>query len=402
MQSLKLEKYNKEERIINKTLELISLPLSNFNTVQEQKLFNLVIFLAQKSLYKSALIDRDIDGLQRKIYIKYSDIKKFLQTGETIIKTEQIDKLIEKFLSTNIKTKIVEIFKDKKGLYEKISKRTTLFFEYVESNSLKKNNDFQYRKEYAVFKFNASALRNFVLIENDIKNTEYVKSLMSVSNSSKSIYTPKIIEMLSRYLSFNTDTTNKPYTIDLEDFKKIMGIEKKATYKNFKYVNSRILKEVQKEAEEKFNFKFEFEQIKKSKTVTGLKFIMSNEAKRKYKTYLDNIKYVSNDFHKEKRVLEPDKTFLFKSEDRMLIYTMEMHMRDSIEIIKKELEGIYTYNSFFKDIIPGEKFGDFIFISKNNLTLDKLVNYYSIDNFVEKIKYENCKLIEQKNNIIKS
>ena len=377
-----------DERILNKTLQLVSLPLSNFDTMQEQKLFNLLIFLAQKSLDKQLLRDKDFSGEQRKIYIRYSDIKEFLRGNTNYLKTEEIDKLLQKFSKTNIETKTIEIFKDKKRIYERTSNRITTFFQYVESVNVKieeLDTQKKYRKDCAVFCFNQSILEDFIMI--DPMNSNYIKTLMSVTTMSKSIYTPKIIEMLSRYLHFNTSKTNQPYTIKLEDFKKIMGISTHKTFKEFKFINLKILKKVQKEAEEKFNFKFSYDLIKEKRNVIGIKFYMTNQAKNEYKDFLNRFEYLSRKSDiLEKKALSPSSIPLQKEQDKILCYTQKMHMLDGIALLKKELLGVSGFEKYYKDIIPGNKYGDFVFIGKNKSIKNQYINYSIADSFVFKLK----------------
>lgn len=95
--------------------------------------------------------------------------------------------------------------------------------------------------------------------------TTYEKKNIAKLKKSSSI---RMYELLKRFVSFQ-----KERTFELEDLKEKLGIsgETYDIYANFKL---RILKSAQKELKEKTDIEFDFKEIKKSRKVVAIKFII--------------------------------------------------------------------------------------------------------------------------------
>lgn len=78
--------------------------------------------------------------------------------------------------------------------------------------------------------------------------------------------------ILFMYLEANRFRT--PFEVELEELKTILCCENEKTYKQFKRFNDLVLKRIRKELNEKTECKFQYEPIKKGRSVVAIKFIL--------------------------------------------------------------------------------------------------------------------------------
>lgn len=100
----------------------------------------------------------------------------------------------------------------------------------------------------------------------NIENLGYLRYKLRCITSITSRYT----YIMFIYLEANR--FRKSWEVDLAELKKILNCDKEETYKEFKRFNDRLLKRVQAEMHEKTECRYEYEPIKKGRSVVAVRF----------------------------------------------------------------------------------------------------------------------------------
>lgn len=180
---------------------------------------------------------------QRSVLISRGEIEKALD-----VKQIKKDDLMHRL--TNLMGKTVEIPIDGKNEFEII----TLF----ERVAAKRENDGYWS---LVLECTPSAKKYFFNVEN---LGYYRYKLRCVKNiTSRQTY------VLFNYLESNR--IRKSWDVSLEELKKILNCDNE-TYAEYKYFNRSVLKKVHKEITKKTECKYDYEPIKRGRTVVGIKF----------------------------------------------------------------------------------------------------------------------------------
>lgn len=105
-----------------------------------------------------------------------------------------------------------------------------------------------------------------------------MKYIFNIDNLGYSRYKLRCIaSMASRYtyimfIYLESCRNLKGWSVSLPDLKKMLNCDKEETYKQYKRFNDLILKKVYKEITEKTECKYDYEPIKRGRTVVGIKF----------------------------------------------------------------------------------------------------------------------------------
>lgn len=102
----------------------------------------------------------------------------------------------------------------------------------------------------------------------NIENIRYLRYKLKCITSITSRYA----YILFTYLEHNRYKNS--WIVDLEELKEILACQNEETYKEYKRFNDRLLKRVQKELHEKTECRFEYEAVRKGRSVAAIKFIM--------------------------------------------------------------------------------------------------------------------------------
>ncbi|MED2974154.1 replication initiation protein [Fictibacillus sp. B-59209] len=125
-------------------------------------------------------------------------------------------------------------------------------------------------KGYVELEFSPK-LKPYLLQLKEKFTTYQLKNIIQLRSS----YSIRIYELLKQYEPL------KQRSFTLEELREVLGIEPKK-YKLFGHFKDKVLNVGKKELEEKTDLRFEFEEIKKGRKVTGIKFhIYKNKAKVK-------------------------------------------------------------------------------------------------------------------------
>jgi len=76
------------------------------------------------------------------------------------------------------------------------------------------------------------------------------------------------------FMFLESNRFRTPFEVELEELKTILCCEKEEAYKEYKRFNDRVLKRIQKELNEKTECKFQYEPIKKGRSVVAIRFIL--------------------------------------------------------------------------------------------------------------------------------
>lgn len=76
------------------------------------------------------------------------------------------------------------------------------------------------------------------------------------------------------FMFLESNRFRTPFEVELEELKTILCCEKEETYKQFKRFNDLVLKRIQKELNEKTECKFQYEPIKKGRSVVAIRFML--------------------------------------------------------------------------------------------------------------------------------
>ena len=76
------------------------------------------------------------------------------------------------------------------------------------------------------------------------------------------------------FMFLESNRFRTPFEVELEELKTILCCEKEDTYKQFKRFNDLVLKRIQKELNKKTECKFQYEPIKKGRSVVAIRFML--------------------------------------------------------------------------------------------------------------------------------
>lgn len=168
-----------------------------------------------------------------------------------------------------------------------------------------------------ILKFDSS-LKPYMLQLKELYTSYKLENILSL----KSKYSLRLFEILK------SNQFKKSWTIELEEFKKLLGATEKS-YSIYQNVKNRIIIQSQKELKEKTDINFDFEEIKTGRKVTSLKFyIHSNKARNiNVPTTLDEV---------SASVLEDKKQGEVDMQDgiQTIVNMMKEHSITSLEAMK--------------------------------------------------------------------
>lgn len=147
-----------------------------------------------------------------------------------------------------------------------------------------------------------------------------------------------------------------PITIDLQTLKEILNVEDKPSYKSFNKFNEAVLKKTHNELNERTECKFDYEPIKKGRTVVAVKFILKNSNK------------YDSDHDIEPKVITQTTDLEDEDIDEWQRY----------ESLTKDAQWIEDYCKCCEDNFTFEEMYEFINLT-NQLPLSKTHNIYSFD-----------------------
>lgn len=159
-------------------------------------------------------------------------------------------------------TKYSEIPKISKGLMKKV-------FEIKEGKDIVQLSwlsscRYKTGEGFVILKFDP-ALKPYMLQIKKLYTSYKFENILSL----KSKFSLRLFELLK------CNKSKKTWTVELDELKKIMGVNEKS-YSIYQNVKNRILLKAQVELKEKTDISFEFEEIKTGKKVTAIKFYIIN------------------------------------------------------------------------------------------------------------------------------
>jgi len=351
------------ERIIRKDVSFIQASLSNFNTLAEQSIFNLTLYLMQKTSKLSYSNEIVINIVSLKQYLSGKVKRKSNVKIIDILKS-----LIEKTLTLNV---LQSTSQNKQVLFMSIY-TNIIYDETTKKITLKINDSFL---KYFLEKEKSFGLKS---------GAQYSKILMSVTQQTKNKYTPKILEFLSIYTKFSSEKTNNNVIVSVDTLRKVFNLNDKL-YVSFKDFNYLILKKIQKECK-KFDLEFSYKMHKEGRSVSTIEFVMTNEAKKKFYRKISNAK--TDD-----------------SNDYILNYIKDDIQLKNIEYLNNELKECAIFHDVVKEIQKGDCFSLYKLVyknakSNNGESLYRLVNFEEFKIIIEYFKlksgekYKDTKLIQ--------
>lgn len=99
------------------------------------------------------------------------------------------------------------------------------------------------------------------------------------------------------FIFLESNRFRTPFVTELQELKEILCCEKEETYKEYKRFNDRVLKRIQKELLEKTECKFNYEPIKKGRSVIAIRFILETLPKAILED--DDIKEPNKEYEQE-------------------------------------------------------------------------------------------------------
>lgn len=120
--------------------------------------------------------------------------------------------------------------------------------------------------EYGLWKVNLECTEKAMKYIFNIENLGYLRYKLYCITSLKS----RQAYLMFIYLEDNKFRT--PFKVELQELKEILKCEKEETYKEFKHFNNLVLKKIHKELNEKTECKYDYEPIKKGRSVIGIEF----------------------------------------------------------------------------------------------------------------------------------
>ena len=171
-------------------------------------------------------------------------------------------------------TKYSEIPKISKGLMKKV-------FEIKEGNDIVQLSwlsscRYKTGEGFVILKFDP-ALKPYMLQIKKLYTSYKFENILSL----KSKFSLRLFELLK------CNEFKKTWTVELDELKKIMGVNEKS-YSIYQNVKNRIILKAQMELKEKTDISFEFEEIKTGKKVTSIKFYITNISNKKSNNLIDN------------------------------------------------------------------------------------------------------------------
>jgi len=332
------------ERIINKEISFIQASLLNFNTLTEQNIFNLTLFLTQKALNLS---------YKKEINLKISHIRQLLESKVSKYNNKDIIDKLEELIGKKIKLNVLHSKNN--------STKTILLTIYTKII-------FDHKKNIISFTLNEEFIKYLKEREIGSKNgVQYSKVLMSITQKSKNKYTPKILEFLSLKTKFSTNRTNNNVLVSLTTLREVFNLADDI-YREFKDFNYYILKKVQKECQ-KFDLDFTYHLHKDRRTVVSIEFEMTNAAKKKF---YNKIKYTKTNDEK----------------DEILQYVRKDIQIRNIDYLNEKLNSCELFHQKIASITAGNKFSMYKFEYKNAKTNDgkplyRLVNFNDLDIIID-------------------
>lgn len=127
----------------------------------------------------------------------------------------------------------------------------------------------------------------------NIENLGYLRYKLRCITSITSRYT----YIMFTYLEANR--YRKTWEVPLQELKELLHCEQEAVYKEFKFFNQKILKKVHKEMIEKTECRYEYEPIKRGRSVVAIKFI--------YHTRADQMDPIRIDDKELVKAIQPDR-----------------------------------------------------------------------------------------------
>lgn len=110
----------------------------------------------------------------------------------------------------------------------------------------------------------------------NIENIGYLRYKLKCVTSLKS----RQAYILFLYLESNR--FRSPFVVELDELKKILCCEKEATYRQYKRFNDLVLKRIHKEVNEKTECKFQYETVKKGRSVVAIRFRLDSKSNPDY------------------------------------------------------------------------------------------------------------------------
>lgn len=176
-----------------------------------------------------------------------------------------------------------------KATVNSICKREVVFeFHQNETIKTKWLSIAEYLSGYGIIKLRLSENLKPFLLQLKENYTEYKLSNIL---KFKSLFSFRFYELLKQF------QTNKHRIIAVKELKKIIGIENsKRLYADFK---RRILEIAQKEINSQTDISFDFNEIKRSRSVSQIEFFIKSKSKKISKSVLQEIKVNDNSFLRE-------------------------------------------------------------------------------------------------------
>ncbi|MGF0110888.1 replication initiation protein, partial [Clostridium sp. SGI.024] len=284
-------------------------------------------------------------------------------------------------LEIETKTKYTEIPKITKELMKKVFEvregRDVIQLSWLSSARYKTG------EGVVILKFDSS-LKPYMLQLKELYTSYRLENILLL----KSKYSLRLFELLK------CNEFKKIWTIELETFKKLLGVTEKS-YSIYQNVKNRIILQAQKELKGKTDIKFEFEEIKTGRKVTSLKFYIHSNKDKTHKTNSasDEIAATVSNYQEEIPMDHED-------EIKSIILMMKNHNISGLEARKiynsacgdlKHIAKIYNYfknknaDNFVALMIKMVKPGEFI-EPKKNTTKTKFNNFNGRDYDYDKLE----------------
>ena len=284
-------------------------------------------------------------------------------------------------LEIETKTKYTEIPKITKELMKKVFEvregRDVIQLSWLSSARYKTG------EGVVILKFHSS-LKPYMLQLKELYTSYRLENILLL----KSKYSLRLFELLK------CNEFKKIWTIELETFKKLLGVTEKS-YSIYQNVKNRIILQAQKELKGKTDIKFEFEEIKTGRKVTSLKFYIHSNKDKTHKTNSasDEIAATVSNYQEEIPMDHED-------EIKSIILMMKNHNISGLEARKiynsacgdlKHIAKIYNYfknknaDNFVALMIKMVKPGEFI-EPKKNTTKTKFNNFNGRDYDYDKLE----------------
>lgn len=157
-----------------------------------------------------------------------------------------------------------------------------------------------------------------------------------------------VTSLSSRYtylmlMYFQRNQYRKSWSIGLDELKKELHCENEETYKEYKRFNDRLLKRVQKEMNEKTECRFNYEPIKKGRSVVAIKFTLETLSDI-IKPKLDGQTTLLSDQEKTSQYQTEDLAFLAEACNYEFNNSQMIIIKDLLVHIVPEIHGTERYD----------------------------------------------------------